>query len=90
MFVLDDPPEAVGGAEEVPEELPSVEAIRAALHGSGRGWLRRIEVGVEGGCVVLRGQVPSYYLKQMALAAALAVPGVGSVRNELQVAEGRP
>lgn len=66
-----------------------VGAVRAALEKSGHSWLRRVVVTSEGGCVVLRGVVPSYYLKQLALMTVLAVPGVEEVRNELRVGGGR-
>jgi hypothetical protein len=35
--------------------------------------------------VVLRGAVPSYYLKQVAQETALHVPGIRRLRNELKV-----
>jgi len=65
------------------------DAVRTALDKTGHGWLRRIEVGVESGCVVLRGRVKSFYLKQMAQVTVLAVPGADLVRNDLQVEGGR-
>jgi osmotically-inducible protein OsmY len=67
-------------------EVPSVaDAVRIALDGTGHAWLRRVAVAVEGGVVVLRGVVPSFYLKQLAQTTVMAVPGVAEVRNELQV-----
>ena len=53
---------------------PLADAIRGALDKTGHGWLRLVGVSVEGGCVVLRGRVPSFYLKQMAQVTAMAVP----------------
>jgi osmotically-inducible protein OsmY len=44
-----------------------------------------ISVSVHGGQVTLDGEVPTYYLKQVAQTAALAVPGVESVENEIVV-----
>lgn len=73
--------------EPIPDGI--VAAVRNALDKTGHGWLRRIEVGVESGCVVLRGRVPSFYLKQMAQVTVLAVPGADLVRNDLQVEGGR-
>lgn len=64
---------------------PLADAALAALHRTGHGWLRRIVVEIDGGAIVLRGQVPSYYLKQLAQVTVLAVPGVEVVRNDLQV-----
>jgi osmotically-inducible protein OsmY len=48
-----------------------------------------IEVTVCDRRVLLRGQVPSYFLKQIAQAVALAVPGVRELRNDLEVARPR-
>lgn len=73
---------------ELPEGTPVVplsDAVRSALDGTGRTWLRRVSVSVYGGVVLLQGRVPSFYLKQMAQVIVMAVPGVGVVRNELQV-----
>jgi osmotically-inducible protein OsmY len=44
-----------------------------------------IEVSVMGRLVILRGRVPSYYMKQLAQAAVLDVPGVHELRNDVQV-----
>lgn len=35
--------------------------------------------------IVLRGSVPNYYMKQLAQAIALVVPGALNLRNELSV-----
>jgi osmotically-inducible protein OsmY len=40
--------------------------------------------------ITLRGRVPSYYMKQVAQATALAVTGVRGLRNELEVVSPRP
>ncbi len=68
--------------------VPLADAVRRALDGTGHAWLRLVTVTTEGGCVVLRGRVPSYYLKQLAQVTALAVPGVGVLKNELRVEGG--
>lgn len=68
--------------------LPLADVVRDALAQTRRSWLQRVVVTAEGGTVVLQGQVPSYYLKQMAQAIALALPGVERVRNELRVEGG--
>ena len=64
---------------------PVVLAVQRRLMQAGRPELRRVRVtaGPEG--VRLQGRVPSYYLKQLAQASALAVEGVTAVRNELAV-----
>jgi osmotically-inducible protein OsmY len=79
---------------ELPVEAPAqltvapTEAVRLALGETGYTWLRRIDVSAEGACVVLRGGVPSFYLKQLAQKTVLAVAGVKVLRNELQVEGG--
>jgi osmotically-inducible protein OsmY len=90
MTKAPDIPEQAGGTElpNSPETVPTAEAVRVALDGTGYGWLRRVEISTEGGCVVLRGRVPSFYLKQLALGTVLAVPGVKGLRNELEVEGG--
>ncbi|MFO0800905.1 MAG: BON domain-containing protein [Gemmataceae bacterium] len=67
---------------------PAVSAARRELAKSGYTWLARVEVAVAAGRVVLRGDVPSYYLKQLAQVTVLSVPGVPGVRNELRVSRG--
>ena len=59
-----------------------------ALRATGFAPLRGVEVTVHGRLVILRGQVPDYYLKLVAQATALSVLGVDLVRNDLEV--GRP
>jgi osmotically-inducible protein OsmY len=83
-------PEPTDGPTDpaAPEATPLVGAVRSALEHTGHGWLRLVAVTAEDGAIVLRGRVPSFYLKQMALTAALGVPGVGLVRNELRVEGG--
>jgi hypothetical protein len=67
------------------EALCLNERIKRALHTTGYGPLRCIEVAVQERLVILSGRVPSYYLKQIAQAVALAVPGTHQVRNDLDV-----
>jgi osmotically-inducible protein OsmY len=47
--------------------------------------LRAVEVSVKTRAVILRGRVPSYYLKQIAQETALAVPGTHQIHNDLDV-----
>jgi osmotically-inducible protein OsmY len=67
------------------EDLRLAERIERALRASGYGQLRGVGVTVHARLVILAGRVPSYYLKQVAQTAALAVPGVHQVRNDLDV-----
>jgi osmotically-inducible protein OsmY len=69
-------------------DLGLAERVERALSATGYGPLRGIQVAAQGRFVILGGRVPSYYLKQVAQATALAVPGVRHVRNDLDV--GRP
>jgi osmotically-inducible protein OsmY len=73
-----------------PTDHPAVDVVRQALEATGHTWLQRVAVVTEGGCVVLRGVVPSYYLKQLAQVTALAVPGVETLRNDLRVTARAP
>jgi osmotically-inducible protein OsmY len=70
------------------EDLHLAERVERALSATGYAPLRGIAVTVQGRMVMLTGRVPSYYLKQLAQATALAVPGAKQVRNDLEV--GRP
>jgi osmotically-inducible protein OsmY len=53
--------------------------------GSGHLRLRTVKIAEDHGSVVLSGQVPSFYLKQLAQSIAVTVPGVGAIQNELTV-----
>lgn len=70
------------------EDLDLAERVGRALAATGYGPMRDIQVTVQARLVILEGRAPSYYLKQVAQASALAVPGVERVRNDLEV--GRP
>jgi osmotically-inducible protein OsmY len=83
-------------AKDAPDETPSLlshsvvdldlaERIRRALNATGYSPLRAIEVAVHDGQISLRGRVPSYFMKQIAQATVMAVPGVGELCNELDV-----
>jgi osmotically-inducible protein OsmY len=67
------------------EDLRLAERVEQALRATGYPRLRGIEVTVHARLVILRGRVPSYYLKQIAQETALAVPGTHQVRNDLDV-----
>src|SRR5262249_46261898 len=65
------------------------EQVALALFATGYPALRNLEVVVGDRLVLLRGRVPSYYLKQLAQAAALAVPEVHQLCNQLEVTGSR-
>jgi len=71
---------AAPGAASI--DLLLQEQIEQALRATGYQSLRLVEFVVAEGLVVLRGTLPSYYMKQLALAAVLAVQGVVAVRND--------
>jgi osmotically-inducible protein OsmY len=64
--------------------------VDEALRATGYSCLRGLHISVSGGRVRLAGRVPSYYAKQVAQEAALAVAGVGGLLNELEVARSLP
>lgn len=59
--------------------------VAARLKKSSYHSLRRIGCDVHDGVVVLRGQVPSYYLKQVAQALLLDMPEVEVLVNQVEV-----
>lgn len=62
------------------------ERVERALRATGYRVLCDVAVCVKAGTTVfLGGRVSSFYLKQIAQATALAVPGVHQVRNNLEV-----
>ena len=67
------------------EDLHLAERVQRALCAPGYRQLRDIQVTAHARLVILRGRVPSYYLKQLAQDTALAVPGAHQVRNDLEV-----
>jgi osmotically-inducible protein OsmY len=71
-------------AERV-QDLDLAERVERALQATSYGALRGLEVTVQAGLVILRGGIPSYYLKQMAQTTVLSVPGVHQLRNDLEV-----
>ena len=60
--------------------------IIRALAATGRFYSGQVVVSASDGVITLRGRVSSYYQKQVAQTAALAVVGAGRFRNEVEVA----
>lgn len=56
-----------------------------ALQQSPYRQVRCVELDVADGCVVLRGFVASFFLKQHAQTAAMRVAGIDSLENRLEV-----
>lgn len=67
------------------DALARQRAVELALGRAGYPELQQVEVCEVDGRIELTGTVRSYYLKQMAQTAALQVPGVEEVRNEIVV-----
>jgi BON domain len=65
------------------------EAVGRALASTGYLELRNLRVNVIDDLAKLVGQVPSYYLKQLAQSAVKRVPGVARVVNAVEVIKGR-
>ncbi|WP_339735138.1 BON domain-containing protein [uncultured Gimesia sp.] len=59
--------------------------IRRALRNSGYAPLFRVRVVVDQGAVFLEGEVPTYFLKQVAQTRVLSLDGVKTLTNELVV-----
>jgi hypothetical protein len=59
--------------------------IEQALQASGYPPLRNVHIWAGAGTAILRGAVPSYYMKQIAQAVVSVVRGVSDVHNELEV-----
>jgi osmotically-inducible protein OsmY len=70
---------------EILKDLRLAECVEQALRKTGHLPLRAIQVSTCGSLVILQGLVPSYYLKQIAQTAALGVPGVEAICNDLEI-----
>lgn len=60
--------------------------IQQRLRTAGDANLRRIECEYHDGVVVLRGRVPTYYVKQLAQSLLLVDPAVQAIENLIEVA----
>lgn len=59
--------------------------VREAIRNAGYLPLRNVSVVAHEGHVVLHGRLPTWYMKQLAQCAAMSVPGVESLSNEIVV-----
>lgn len=73
------------GKPKTVENVRVAQEITGALTATGRAPLGRLQVLASDGVVTLRGQVSSFYLKQVAQAVAQRVGGVRQVCNEVDV-----
>src|SRR5262245_61513616 len=65
------------------------DSVRQMLQTTGYLPLRNVDIKIESRAVWLGGAVSSYYLKQLAQAVVMRVPGVGCVVNDIEVVGGR-
>lgn len=65
-----------------------VQEIALALRRSGYLELIDIDVIVDGHDVLLRGRVPSYFLKQKAEFLARSLPNVATLNSDIEVTKG--
>jgi osmotically-inducible protein OsmY len=79
-------PDAALPADTERREPSRVDRVKQALQAACYRQLRVIVVSVRGEAVLLRGQVCSFHMKQMAQVIALPITGLGFLRNELTVA----
>jgi osmotically-inducible protein OsmY len=77
----------VGGARLSPahSDRALLAAVAQALASTGHASLRKLDIEVNGGIVVLWGEVTSYYQKQLAQETAQRVNGAGRVANGIEV-----
>lgn len=61
------------------------EAVRRALSDTGYPAFRDIQIEIERGIVLLWGQVPSYYQKQLAQVKVQQIDGVRGIANGIEV-----
>lgn len=83
------PPPAQDGDHSLEIET-TAETVRACLVRTGYLDLRFLSIETTGSLVVLRGQVSSFYLKQVAQAAVGDVEGVRLVVNRIEVERPSP
>jgi len=63
------------------------EAVTGQFRDRGEWHLRDVQVTEEAGCVVLKGRVATFYLKQLAQTIAGSVDGVSLLRNDIVVSQ---
>jgi hypothetical protein len=61
-------------------------AVQRQLQQSPYRSIRTLQCEYESGALVLRGSLPTFYLKQLAQSIALRVPGVAAIRDLIEVA----
>ena len=76
-------------AEAPSQSTALTRRVMEQLAGGSYAVLRNVECFEQEGRIVLRGSVPSFFLKQMAQSIVAKVPGVATVDNQLVVDDHR-
>jgi hypothetical protein len=72
-------------------QRPDPQAIERGLHSSRYSALKHVSCNYEGGVLVLRGRLPTYYLKQVAQEVVThEVKEVGRLENRIRVVRTAP
>lgn len=79
------PHHSVRWTNSLPSDVQLTEQVEQALRSRGYRCLQEIKVLVHEELVILGGRVHSYYLKQLAQEAVLALPGNHCVHNNVEV-----
>lgn len=77
----------VGGTRTADQKI--VDQACQALRTSGYTQLRHLQVSFEHGRMTLQGQLPTYYLKQVAQSVIQDVAGVREIDNDVKVLTSR-
>lgn len=59
--------------------------VRISFDQLGYSQLNAVQCRADGDSMLLTGKLKSFYLKQVAQSVAIKIPGVRSVRNEIEV-----
>ena len=80
------PPTGTEPDTQRPDPPASPQAVaERGLRSSRYSALKHVSCDYQGGVLVLRGCLPSYYLKQIAQEAVAALEGVERIDNQIQV-----
>ena len=82
--IADSTPESLA-EDKAPLSIMVAEKVAESLKASGYRALSAVACHYHEGVVVLRGRVPSFYMKQVAQAQASKIPGVDVIANRLRV-----
>lgn len=66
-----------------------IEAVRQALHATGYQQFQRLQVYYEHGRITLQGDLPTYYLKQVAQTVVMSISAVRDIDNDIQINNGK-